>query len=643
MLAETNSPVTVLVADDSADVRAMVCAFLARLGHRSIEACNGEEAVALYLQHDPDLVLMDIVMPKMGGYEATRRIKAATHIRWIPVILLSALSHEEDVVAGFDAGADDYLTLPLSFRLFAARIGALIHGVRADRRRQMLIRRLEATGAAIIDGLVTLDCHGRVLDCNPAAQRVFGCSEAGLVGNPLPVMFGESAGGETSSFRMPALGRTHDMLGRRADGSIFPIEVGLTELPAQGSPRVIAVLRDVTERKAGEAQLRESLEKLSLLYHSSELGLVLCDMDGRFVQCNHSFAQLLGHEEEAVLGMDAATVTPPEYTPQEIEQIGQIARTGRFGPYEKEFIRADGTAVPVLLHGSRITGADGRRYVWSVVQDISERRRIEREQREAAERLERYREENEQEAELAKSMIERQLKRDALGDERLRYSVVAAKRFSGDVVAARRSPSGRLYLMLADATGHGLAAAVSVLPLLSLFYRFVAHDVALPALVGELNNEVKRVAPIGRFVAATLLCIDESDGSGEIWVGGTPPALLLDESGRAVGRFHSHQLPLGIVDSTPLITRPELFEWTGARQLVLVSDGVIEAENAAGEAFGEQRMIDTLASAPPGMHRLDWLQAALAAHLGDRPPFDDMSTVLVDCIKTASLATCHEI
>ena len=643
MLDESQSPVTVLVADDAADVRAMVSTFLARLGHHSIEACDGEEAVALYHRHRPDLVLMDIVMPKLDGYEATRRIKSATHGRWVPVIVLSALSREEDVVAGFDAGADDYLTLPLSFRLFAARIGALVHGVHADRRRQMLIGRLEATGAAIIDGLVTLDHHGRILDCNPAAQRIFGCGEAALVGNLLPVLFGDSAGVDSSSFRMPALGRTHDMLGRRADGSIFPIEVGLTELPAQGSPRLIAVLRDVTERKASEAQLRESLEKLSLLYHSSELGLVLCDMDGRFVQCNHSFAQLLGRAEEEVLGMDAATVTPPGYIAQEVEQIGQIARTGRFGPYEKEFIRADGTAVPVLLHGSRITGADGRQYVWTVVQDISERRRIEREQREAAQRLERYREENEHEADLAKATIERQLKRDALGDDRLRYSVVAAKRFSGDVVAARRSSGGRLYLMLADATGHGLAASISVLPLLSLFYRLVAQDMALPSLVGELNNEVKRVAPIGRFVAATLLCIDESDGSGEIWVGGTPPALLLDESGRVVDRFRSRQLPLGIVDTMPLITRPEIFEWSGSRQLVLVSDGVIEAENAAGEAFGEQRLIDTLASAPPGIHRLEWLQAALSAHLGDRPPFDDMSTVIVDCINIVSPAACYEI
>lgn len=643
MLAETQSPITVLIADDSAEVRAMVRTFLARLGHRSIEADNGEDAVAQYLRHDPDLVLMDIVMPKMDGYEATRRIKAAAQARWVPVIVLSALSREDDVVAGFDAGADDYLTLPLSYRLFAARISALVHGVHADRRRQMLIRRLEATGTAIIDGLVTLDYHGRVLDCNPAARRIFGCSEAELVGNPLPVFFGESGGGETALFRMPALGRTHDMLGRHHDGSVFPIEVGLTELPAQGSPRVIAVLRDVTERKAGEAQLRESLEKLSLLYHSSELGLVLCDMDGRFVQCNHSFAHLLGREEEDVLGMDAATVTPPEYIPQEVEQIGQIARTGRFGPYEKEFLRADGVPVPVLLHGSRITGADGRQYVWTVVQDISERRRIEREQREAAERLERYREENEQEAELAKAMIEQQLKRDELSDQRLRCSVVAAKRFSGDVVAARRSSGGRLYMMLADATGHGLAAAISVLPLMSLFYRLVAQDMALPSLVGELNNEVKRVAPIGRFVAATLLCIDESDGFGEIWVGGTPPVLLLDESGRVVERFRSRQLPLGIVDTMPLITRPEIFEWSGFRQLVLVSDGVIEAENAAGEAFGEQRMIDTMASAPPGTHRIDWLQAALSDHLGDRPPFDDMTTVIVDCISIAAPAICYEI
>lgn len=441
---------TILVVDDSAQGRATLRANVERLGYRCIEAIDGVQAVRQFEREQPDLVLMDIVMPQMDGYEATRRIKRLCGKVWTPVVMLSALSDEADVVAGFNAGADDYIVRPLGIRLFAARIGALVKGVEAERRRAALVDRLQAIGDAILDGLVTLDANGVVVDCNAAARRIFACGEAQLVGRPLPLLPAASGTGSENGggagAALPALDRTHDMLGRRGDGRVFPLEIGLSALPGTGRSRLIAVVRDVSERKAGEARLRESLEKLSLLYQSSELGLALCDMDGRFVQCNGSFAQILDYPEAALIGRGVASVTPVEYAQQDLVQMAELQRSGRFGPYEKKFVRQDGSRVPVLLHGSRIVGADGEQYIWSVVQDISERKRIEREQREAAERLQRYREETEYEAELAKEIIERQLQMDALHDPRLRHSVVPAKKFSGDEVTAARSPARRLYV-----------------------------------------------------------------------------------------------------------------------------------------------------------------------------------------------------
>lgn len=634
---------TILVVDDSEQGRTILRANVERLGHRCIEAVDGVQAVRQFEREQPDLVLMDIVMPQMDGYEATRRIKRLCGNSWTPVVMLSALSEESDVIAGFNAGADDYIVRPLGFRMFAARIGALLKGVEAERRRAALVGRLQATGDAIIDGLITLDATGVVVDCNAAARRIFACAEAQLVGRPLPLLAATSATGSASGGEgeaaLPALDRTHEMLGRRGDGRIFPLEIGLSALPGNGRSRLIAVVRDVSERKAAEARLRESLDKLSLLYHSSELGLALCDMEGRFVQCNGSFAQILDYPEAALIGRALASVTPTEYAEQDRAQMAELQRNGRFGPYEKEFVRQDGSCVPVLLHGSRIVGADGEQYIWSVVQDISQRKRIEREQREAAERLQRYRDETEYEAELAKAIIERQLQMDALHDPRLRYSVVPAREFSGDVVTAARSPARRLYVMLADATGHGLAAAISLLPILSLFYRRVAQDVAMPTLVAEINTEVQRVAPVGRFVAAALLCIDEDNGSGEIWVGGTPAALLLDEDGQVVERFRSRQLPLGIVDSTPLVTRSQFLDWTERRQIVLMSDGLLEAQAPDGSAFEEAGALRALRSAASSDQRLAALQGALAAHLGQNAPFDDMSVVIVDCLPVAAATT----
>lgn len=142
-------PITILVVDDS------------------------EQALRQFELARPDLVLMDIVMPLMDGYEATRQIKRLSGRIWTPVIVLSSLSDEDDAIAGFGAGADDYIVRPLSFRLFAARIGALVKGVEADRRRAALVCRLQATGDAVIDGLVVCsNLVGVVVDCNAAAHRI---------------------------------------------------------------------------------------------------------------------------------------------------------------------------------------------------------------------------------------------------------------------------------------------------------------------------------------------------------------------------------------------------------------------------------------------------------------------------------------
>jgi DNA-binding response OmpR family regulator len=115
----------VLVVDDIAANRKLLAAFLARIGCDSIAAANGREGIELFKAEQPDVVIMDRVMPEMDGLEATRLIKEAAGERWVPVLVLSALDTEDDIIAGLAAGADDYLTKPLSFSLFAAKFTAL--------------------------------------------------------------------------------------------------------------------------------------------------------------------------------------------------------------------------------------------------------------------------------------------------------------------------------------------------------------------------------------------------------------------------------------------------------------------------------------------------------------------------------------
>lgn len=116
----------VLVADDEADVRELVAYRLRRSGYEVIEATDGQEALQLALDKVPALAVVDVMMPKLDGYELTRRLRAEDTTRDIPVILLTARAQEADVARGFEAGADDYLRKPFNPDELVARVRAVL-------------------------------------------------------------------------------------------------------------------------------------------------------------------------------------------------------------------------------------------------------------------------------------------------------------------------------------------------------------------------------------------------------------------------------------------------------------------------------------------------------------------------------------
>jgi DNA-binding response OmpR family regulator len=116
----------VLVADDEEDIRALVAFRLKRAGYEVITAADGEEALLLATTRLPDLVVLDMMMPKATGLEVTRSMREHDATKDIPVILLTARAQEGDVIRGFEAGADDYVKKPFSPHDLQARVQALL-------------------------------------------------------------------------------------------------------------------------------------------------------------------------------------------------------------------------------------------------------------------------------------------------------------------------------------------------------------------------------------------------------------------------------------------------------------------------------------------------------------------------------------
>jgi len=116
----------ILVIDDEEDILELVGFNLSREGFRVISASTGEKALDLVKSQIPDLIVLDLMLPGIGGMEFARRLKAVNDFKRIPIVMLTAKGEEADIVTGLELGADDYVTKPFSPRVLVARIRAVL-------------------------------------------------------------------------------------------------------------------------------------------------------------------------------------------------------------------------------------------------------------------------------------------------------------------------------------------------------------------------------------------------------------------------------------------------------------------------------------------------------------------------------------
>lgn len=121
----------ILVADDEQKIRKLVCDFLKREGHETLEAEDGDEAYSIFINNSKeiDLMILDIMMPGLNGWELCRKVRSVSSV---PVIMLTARSEEFDELMGYESGADDYVTKPFSPSVLMKRVEALLRRVHAN-------------------------------------------------------------------------------------------------------------------------------------------------------------------------------------------------------------------------------------------------------------------------------------------------------------------------------------------------------------------------------------------------------------------------------------------------------------------------------------------------------------------------------
>ena len=376
----------ILVVDDVAMNRLVVGKHLQKAGHSIVEACDGKEAIEKFSSEQPDIIILDIMMPGMDGYQAAKEIKAQANGKWTPIIFLSALVKGEEQAKGLDAGGDDYLTKPVDLTILDAKIMSM--------------------------------------------QRIA------------------------------------DM----------------------------------------QRQLIKTSEEL-MFYHKQA----------------------------------------------------------------------------------------------------------------------------EAEHEIANSVMERMINQERLNDEILQHSVLPASRFSGDIVAAARSDDGRLFILHADSTGHGLVAALPLIPLSQIFYAMVAKNFSLSEIIDEMNKQIKQLMPVERFVAAVLVMIDPVKKSMEVWNGCCPDVLFVDKNNKLIKSFPSMHTALGIVSGDTSYSETVIEDAQLAGKLLIYSDGLSEAKNSKGEFLGDSAILAAIEdSGDEGC--MQAMIDAMSQHIDQGTAHDDISIVEVNCL-----------
>ena len=157
----------ILLVDDTRTDRLIMSTYLSKMGHQVTLGENGLQAVELFKSMQPDLLLMDVIMPEMDGYEAAAKIREVSD-EWVPIIFLSARINPEDIIKGIDAGGDDYLTKPINHKVLEAKMKAMQRI--AEMRHQLIeaTAELQVANAELkqlvnVDGLTGL-ANRRYLD-----------------------------------------------------------------------------------------------------------------------------------------------------------------------------------------------------------------------------------------------------------------------------------------------------------------------------------------------------------------------------------------------------------------------------------------------------------------------------------------------
>ncbi len=391
------SPITILHVDDEEANRYIVNRMLRNAGFNIIEATTGKAALQMALEQQPDLIILDVKLPDLPGFEVCRRIKSNPATSFIPVLHLSASFIEsKDKAQGLDSGADAYLVQPVEALELIATIRALLRIRQAEESALALACEWQTTFNSIHDGVGLLDCAGRFLRCNRAMTELLGKPSSQIVGGLHQEVMQPLLGfSDATPFSKIQETLRRESLEVQPSNRWFSVSVDPIFNEAGTFSGAVYILSDITERRQAQEGLRVSEERFRLLLENvQDYAIVFLDPQGRFTRSSLGAERILGYQEAEILGQPGSIIFTPEDIQQGVDQqeLETAVREGR-AEDERWHVRKDGTwfwgsgiVTPLRDEMGQLRGFS------KIMRDYTERKRAEDERNQLLEREQQARE-----------------------------------------------------------------------------------------------------------------------------------------------------------------------------------------------------------------------------------------------------------
>ena len=389
-----NSQIKVLVVDDQPSNLRFLSKLLTAQGYQVYQAICGQLALNLAIAHCPDLILLDIRMPEMNGYEVCRRLKATAETEQIPVIFLSVLDEMNDKLQAFRVGGADYITKPFQVEEVLARIDKQVglqklqqqlkeQNYQLQQSQSLLASILNSSLDAVVAYSAVRNSEGNIVDfqwllINPAAEKFYGLLLNEIVGKNLLAELSQVRNNGLFDLYVSVV-ETGETVDRE-----FSYEherdtiVWLHIVAVKLNDGLAVTFRNITDRKRAEIALRDSEERFRAIFEQAAVGIAKSALGGQFMRVNPGFCQIVRYPESELLQQNWQAITHPDDIEADREYVRSLL-SGDIQTFslEKRLLCKDEAVRWANVTVSAMRDAKGTpQYLICAIEDISQRKLV---------------------------------------------------------------------------------------------------------------------------------------------------------------------------------------------------------------------------------------------------------------------------